>query len=889
MPAPSPSMPSSSPGAPQEAHAKSADSDRTAAVASSSGLGPTAALSATTGPGAAGKKSRLSKRTKARKRAKKRDSKTRRHPQRLASLDALIADDEAGASLPERTDALQVQGTTEAQAQPSQEVQEPPADTAMAVVTNKVVISGGSGNSEPDSGHHSGSQVKRPLAPMNQQKKPRSAPSSPLLVRVLNQVRIATCIDLTDSRRSSSRSTRAVGSTTLREFSRLSTLTDANVVSPLVACSLAALVSLLCLLLLAVLWAGPQPLLERCASLDCRQARAFLDMLMDASVDPCKDFFWHACRRWVTGHFGGGTNFSGQALRDTLLSLKRALLDRDAVAVAARPVRFYRACSMFPTLPYAMTPSSLVERFRNDTSVLTMTDTAAVLRRVLQLSLMRRVSTLFSVALVDYHGNASLYLSRAKSLARKLNDVKHGPSFVEFLMEIVAVTLPLAPQIPSNDTKTTVDALLAFDDMVDSNESAADGTTALSAPNIDSLGELMGGNDWIESVNLLSSPSFQLTKASTVMCDGFESIKSTVEYFRRNFALGLLYIFIHILMEAGQFYYLKRFTFDRQDELERTCLGASQDALPPLWSNLFNNLSHSNKTEPSRVDAIFSRVRELSAQRPPIDGMTIGDRERAIAALRHVQLLEHNTSLSVLPNVLDGLNISEAQGDFPSLYIDVKTAETMRRLADPPSFVDVLTSSFLLTARVVYSKVLNTVVLPAALRRPPFIYSTRVPIEFDVASVGVLLAQAVFRAGLPSASAGDAAARWFDGNVDEFISCAEESAQSVLRTTLRSLHPEDALELFSLTRAIKIAHTVMRKDYEPLRFRRGYHEAWTVAQRTFFRRFCLLVCSSDVGSEGIVESRLRCMLPLLNMVEFTGAFECNEFPNLRKLRSCLSV
>lgn len=128
--------------------------------------------------------------------------------------------------------------------------------------------------------------------------------------------------------------------------------------SPLVACSLAALVSLLCLLLLAVLWAGPQPLLERCASLDCRQARAFLDMLMDASVDPCKDFFWHACRRWVTGHFGGGTNFSGQALRDTLLSLKRALLDRDAVAVAARPVRFYRSpclstlcgCTMLATV-----------------------------------------------------------------------------------------------------------------------------------------------------------------------------------------------------------------------------------------------------------------------------------------------------------------------------------------------------------------------------------------------------------------------------------------------------------------------------------------------------------------------------------------------------------
>ncbi|KAH6929870.1 hypothetical protein HPB50_006433 [Hyalomma asiaticum] len=534
-----------------------------------------------------------------------------------------------------------------------------------------------------------------------------------------------------------------------------------------------------------------------------------------------------------------------------------------------------------------MTASSLVERFRSDTSLLTMTDAAAVLRRVVHLSLLRRVSTLFSVALVDYHGNASLYLSRAKSLSRKLNNVKHGPSLVEFFAEIVEVILPLAPQIPSKDPKAIVNELLAFDDVVDTNGSTTSSPVLLSSTDIDSLSELMGGSDWIESVNSLSSATFQLTKASAVMCNGFESIKSTVTYFRGHFALGLLYIFIHILTEAGQFYYLKRFTFDRPDELERTCLGASQDALPPSWSNLINNLSHSNATEPSRVEAIFSRVRELSAQRPPTEGMSVSDRERAITALRHVQLLEHNTSLSVLPSVFDSLNISEAhyKGDFPSLYISVKTAETMRRLADPPSFVDVVTSSFLLTARVVYSKVLNTVVLPAPLRRPPFSYSTRVPIEFDVASVGVLLAQAVFRAGLPSSDVSS----WFDGNVGEFISCAEESAQSVLSTTLRSLRPQHALELFSLTRAIKIAHTVMREDYEPLRSRRGYHQAWVVAQRTFFRRFCLLVCSSGVGSENVIESRLRCMLPLLNMVEFTGAFECNEFPHLRKLRSCISI
>ncbi|KAL1419808.1 hypothetical protein MTO96_004717 [Rhipicephalus appendiculatus] len=174
-----------------------------------------------------------------------------------------------------------------------------------------------------------------------------------------------------------------------------------------------------------------------------------------------------------------------------------------------------------------MTPSGLVERFRNEIFLLTMTDTDAVLRRVIQLSLLRRVSTLFGVALVDYHGYASLYLSRAKSLSRKLNNVRHDPWLVEFLTEIVEVILPLSPQIPSNDPKATLNALLAFDDVVDSNASTAGGPVLLSATDIDSLGELMGSDDWIESLNALLPANFQLTKASAVMCDGFESIKST--------------------------------------------------------------------------------------------------------------------------------------------------------------------------------------------------------------------------------------------------------------------------------------------------------------------------------------------------------------------------
>ncbi|KAH6929868.1 hypothetical protein HPB50_006431 [Hyalomma asiaticum] len=104
----SPPRPSMHSSPPQEANA--VDSDHTVAVVSSSGLGAAAAPSATTVAG--GKRSRSSKRTRAKKRAKKRDSKTaaskaRLHSRtrRLASLDAVTAEDEACASPHEMTAA----------------------------------------------------------------------------------------------------------------------------------------------------------------------------------------------------------------------------------------------------------------------------------------------------------------------------------------------------------------------------------------------------------------------------------------------------------------------------------------------------------------------------------------------------------------------------------------------------------------------------------------------------------------------------------------------------------------------------------------------------------------------------------------------------------------
>ncbi|KAH7952806.1 hypothetical protein HPB49_001371 [Dermacentor silvarum] len=76
-------------------------------------------------------------------------------------------------------------------------------------------------------------------------------------------------------------------------------------------------------------------------------------------------------------------------------------------------------------------------------------------------------------------------------------------------------------------------------------------------------------------------------------------------------------------------------------------------------------------------------------------------------------------------------------------------------------------------------------------------------------------------------------------------------------------------ELLFWTQGARLAFAGLKEALSGFHRDTNWPSYWRRAQKSFFRRFCLLRCSASKPS-----SRLRCLLPLANMVEFAEAFEC---------------
>ncbi|KAK8757245.1 hypothetical protein V5799_000055 [Amblyomma americanum] len=119
----------------------------------------------------------------------------------------------------------------------------------------------------------------------------------------------------------------AVGGATLREFVPLTTITEKLSQSAVIYGSLGGFVGLACVALVLMMWAtDPSHQRSECSSAECRDARAFLDSLLDQSIQPCSDFYLHVCRRWRVDHFDGAT-LAQNAARDLIGSLDVTLLE----------------------------------------------------------------------------------------------------------------------------------------------------------------------------------------------------------------------------------------------------------------------------------------------------------------------------------------------------------------------------------------------------------------------------------------------------------------------------------------------------------------------------------------------------------------------------------
>ncbi|KAL3224189.1 hypothetical protein MRX96_026769 [Rhipicephalus microplus] len=224
------------------------------------------------------------------------------------------------------------------------------------------------------------------------------------------------------------------------------------------------------------------------------------------------------------------------------------------------------------------------------------------------------------------------------------------------------------------------------------------------------------------------------------------------------------------------------------------------------------------------------------------------------------------------------IRVKYVTGVFWSLRI----SRRLESLWNPPSESELAASRHFLDDRVVYDASLNALLLPTAVLLKPVLYPEDVPVEMVMSTLGPLLAEQLYRAMLPPPDETDLWTSEMRHAIDQFEQCLRSLWLSKTNETLTS-SPVDATgrrdavllgayganEWLFWVQGARIAFAGLQEALSGLHKATNWPSYWRRAQKTFFRRFCLMRCSASKPNFPI-----RCLLPLANMVEFEQAFEC---------------
>ncbi|KAH7976221.1 hypothetical protein HPB52_010101 [Rhipicephalus sanguineus] len=607
--------------------------------------------------------------------------------------------------------------------------------------------------------------------------------------------------------------------------------------------------------------------MKYCASIECKLAVEDLTSLLDPQIKPCDDFYQHVCGRPENKTFGGAS-LTASALEDLLFFVQRLLLYQRKKDLKKEPgvvqlATTFSTCYVFATSPKPLDEASLAAAVANDTDILPANDFASVLRRVVWLSLHRGISTLFRAGVITYIGDLALYVSRGKPLSEKLAKRTDGTSLQEFVLSLFEGAFVNTPMVRNLDANATVTRLLEFDKNLRSETRYAADEEMYGIRKEAFMEQYIGGRDWMGFVNSLLPSTSQLQERSVVLVSDADMIKKPVNELRKDINLGAIYILLHVAAEIGRFYSIP------PSQVTKACLQMTEEVLPPQLSNVFNNLTARATSDPSRAGAVFFRVRKVFAKHPLKQGM------REVSFLSNLNLHVHRTAIGIWPNG-SGWRPNEttdaSPAVFPKMHGVLKVREALRRLMDPPSLEQTTLTQNLLATDAAYSRPLNEIFLPPSLRRQPALYSGEVPIEFDMGTVGVLLAMQMVRANAPSQNGSQ---EWYDKNIGAFGRCAKQSEAKTIASQIDALPANQLHELFIRTYSLRVVQDAVSSYYNVHRYASNFKAVWKEVQRILFRRFCLLSCgNSERIDKTDASSQLDCLVPVLNMPEFYEAFQC---------------
>ncbi|XP_072142398.1 uncharacterized protein [Dermacentor andersoni] len=614
-----------------------------------------------------------------------------------------------------------------------------------------------------------------------------------------------------------------------------------------------------------------RPRLGGCTAPACNRAIKNLDILLDDAVDPCQDLYNHVCGKWRET-VDEGLDFLDYASRLTLYRVKSRLLYATAPeALVSRDVKpvaqFFELCWRYVhnALPDGGRQALDLAEIREYAGIGEVPNFSSFLEHLVHLSLARGVDTLIGMKLVrSANGTNQLHLFPGQSIAQKMDEAALTDQILEYIRDLVA---------RSNFSRPLdVSSILAQEHRMQNFLSSPIRKRSYKLVVLGSLSKNFSTDSWISTLNSILAEEDKVGSLSTIKVHGLNTIRKILGFFQGRIDYGFAYVYVQILIEAFRFDFIRR-SAHRSKKTVKSCLKATLDVMTQTSYVIETEmLAWPVDRDGDVLLKILSDVVAASTAEENTVWMAGKNKRRLTALLGSALIYAHTERFSnVLSESMEQMNASFAMIGFPVIYMRMKSKRRGTLLETPlPETEDIYASHFM-DSRVFYDTDINTVFVPLPLRSEPIAYSSEVPLEYSIAILGALLAKELIRAVFPGSEVSEG--EWSSvetKRVRFYQECLGALARSVFNV---SLEEGDGSDTAQWAFAAHVTHGALRTALGKFDRVQNWNEYWSQAQRVFFRRFCLMWCTSK-KERHLQIARMRCILPLINIAEFGNVFSC---------------
>ncbi|XP_065299575.1 uncharacterized protein [Dermacentor albipictus] len=568
-----------------------------------------------------------------------------------------------------------------------------------------------------------------------------------------------------------------------------------------------------------------------CETEQCHEALKLLDTSGNLTVDPCHNFYDYVCYRWTqNGSFMEDIMTDFYSLLDSII-MPGELPYPDAYGSHIF-FHTYRACTSFMNSSQdteALT--SVLTRLKKHASSLHNLSQRDLITAIATLSAVNGIDVIFGVGLELYKKNTYPALSSGRSIRKAFEGL---PNFENHLEEALSKMATNAP------AKNLVGDILELDDVVNAAFENDSDTRLLNMSTITEVAQVLGQADW----SSLFQKYLRVPRAERFLYTGHNQAESILRAIGSNTTSETVraYLSLQVAAEVLALHFKSRLSSVDRTELEtrETCLKTAcrvaSHACSYQVSRLLGLPPIAEGDAQALLDAVVDAFAKNQGLVPWIDSR------------RWVTLIAtfRNTTVTLPHRLVKRLsdrhtpvypNISEWSSDFLNDHLTLMGDHKVASITYPLPVGMKLLAERQIKGAFTFSELLNSIVVSGALMSPPVLYSATMPSSFNGNHSGWNVA----------------------------------TASKLFAWTMASRTAMDAL----LSGAGGIGGPPVPGMHQP--------QTSADAMRAFFRRFCLLSCGRD---EPHLSARSLCMIPLMGMPEFAGAFRCPRGTVMNPNDSC---